>query len=183
MQISNNHVVMYRHMDRYGLGLFVYRPPLVTPRRKCDDLLRKWSLAHHWRWRWWYESDHQLAMRSRLTISNHHQHVPFIALNLQNDIFMAIKYLICFSLSICPQLLVSACLLAAACVCVSARKLPQSPLSQKYQNLNYFENDPDITLHEDMTDDNTPSFTGDNTKAKIVNQESYKGGQGKFKYS
>lgn len=76
------------------------------------------------------------------------------------------------------------CLVAAAIACVSARKIPPSPLSVKYQNLNYFENDPDIVLQEDNTDKDTPvSFTGDNTKAKIVNQENYQRGQGKFKYA
>lgn len=82
------------------------------------------------------------------------------------------------------QLLVSACLLAAAVVCVSARKVQPSPLALKYQTLNYFENDPDIVLTEDNTDDNTPvNYKGDNTKAKIVNQENYQRGQGKFKYA
>lgn len=84
------------------------------------------------------------------------------------------------------QLLVSACLLAAAAVLttsVSARKVPQSPLSLKYKNLNYFENDPDIQLQEDETDDNTPQFVGDNTKAKIFNSENIQRGKGKFKYS
>lgn len=83
------------------------------------------------------------------------------------------------------QLLVSVCLLAAAAVvCVSARKIPLSPLALKYKNLNYFENDPDITLTEDETDDNTQvNFNGDNTKAKTLTQESYQKGQGKFKYA
>lgn len=68
--------------------------------------------------------------------------------------------------------------------CVHARKIPLSPLALKYKNLNYFENDPDIQLEEDNTDDNTPvTYTGDNTKAKIVTQENYHKGQGKFKYA
>lgn len=74
--------------------------------------------------------------------------------------------------------------MAAAVVCVSARKLQPSALQLKYKNLNYFENDPDITLTEDETDDNTQvHFTGDNTKAKTLMQDNFNQGKGKFKYA
>lgn len=88
----------------------------------------------------------------------------------------------CCLFTFCLQLLVAACLLAVAVVCVSARKSKPSPLAIKYQNLNYFENDPDITLQDD-TDDTPNTYSGDNTKAKIVNQENIQRGKGKFKYA
>lgn len=78
--------------------------------------------------------------------------------------------------------MLAACLLAVASV--QARKIPLSAVSLKYKNLNYFENDPDIMLQEDDSGDNTPvSYQGDNMKAKIVTQENYQKGKGKFKYA
>lgn len=71
-----------------------------------------------------------------------------------------------------------------AVVCVQCRKVPLSPLALKYKTLNYFENDPDIHLDDASAEDNTPvPYTGDNKVAKIVNQENYQRGKGKFKYA